>query len=150
MPSQLFVLTIFQLRGISIPRDSKVWLLDLTSSTSAGALALDNRDTALYFVDANPADRFIGRTNLTSGSVSNYTRYITLDVSQEVFALVLDVTSFGRRVYYSVPYDGTIGDKGAIYWATMDTVRNPTVYSLVDNIDQVRPAEVSSVCFPYC
>lgn len=63
--SRLFCLTV-------VPWSLVQFYLNLTSNSSAGALAVDEAGGYLFFVDANPDGPFIGRSNLRLGTDSKF------------------------------------------------------------------------------
>lgn len=125
-----------ELLGPQIDKDTAVWVLDLTSSTSAGMLCIDNKDTMLYFIDQKENAKFIGKHNMTNPELGNYTRYIELN-NLNIFTMTLDVHMSYRRLYYSVPYDTSNSDMGSIYFVLLSEKVSPTIYKLSDYIDQV-------------
>jgi hypothetical protein len=118
--------------GPRILPSSEVFVLNMTSNTSAGPLVLDAAKDELIYVDANPRNGFIGKAS-AFGERNNYTRWYTYpSTSYKVFGLALDIRNRIRKLYWSVPGDAGVVD-GDIYWAYIDSTK-PIIHSLIGYI----------------
>lgn len=112
-------------RGARIDYSTETFFVNLTSNSSAGPLILDQAKDQIIFVDANPAQRFIGKATQFPGDANNYTIWLSMDY--EIFGLTFDALYSTRRLFWSAPGLNGVAD-GEIYWAYLDDVL-PTVSS---------------------
>ena len=113
----------------------KQTVYNFTTTTAAGALALDRSRDHLYFSANIVAGYFIGRlvlnTNGTADSVSSW-----LSVTGAIYDLSLDANMNRRKIYWTIPdIDGTVTANGKIEWAYLDDA-TPSANDLTATIGQ--------------
>lgn len=121
------------IRGAKIDVTDYKRFVNLTSSTSAGPIALDQGKNQLIFVDANKHDSFIGLAP-QFGETLNYTRLVSYD-GYKIFGLAFDAHFARRTVYWTAPNYYQVAD-GEIYYCNVDEI-SPVVYTLSSTIGQV-------------
>ena len=129
---------------ISIVETDKTKFVTMTSNTSAGPLVLDNAGQQIFYVDKNPANRFIGVASIEPGNGYGNSK-VFLQVNYEIFGFAFDASNFQRKLYWTVPgvYDAV---DGAIYYASIDAT-TPTAVSLVSAIGQVNCKRINASYF---
>lgn len=130
-------------------------LVNLTSSDSAGPIAIDKVTNRLYFMDNNVASPFLGYlvlnntdSNANAPGPIAAGEYITVfSVTGVVSGLAIDTHYKRRRLYWSVP--GTVGAAdGALFYTVLDE-DTLTAYSLVNTIGQANLISPTALSIHY-
>mmetsp|Transcript_3943 Transcript_3943/g.6672 ORF Transcript_3943/g.6672 Transcript_3943/m.6672 type:complete len:1204 (-) Transcript_3943:99-3710(-) len=113
----------------------KETIYNYTTTTAAGALALDRSRDHLYFSANIVAGYFIGRlvlnTNGTADSSSTW-----LSVTGAIYDLSLDADMHRRKIFWTIPdVDGTTTANGKIQWEYLDAT-SPSANDLTSTIGQ--------------
>ena len=113
----------------------KETVYNFTTTTAAGALALDRSRDHLYFSANIVAGYFIGRLLLNiNGTADSSASW--LSVTGAIYDLTLDANMHRRKIYWTIPdVDGTTTANGKIQWEYLDAA-TPAVNDLTATIGQ--------------
>jgi len=133
----------FYFSGIAAGATNRVFLFELTSSTSAGPLLLDQANDRLIFVDNNPQvdQSFIGTAVVNSSFNPSSPYSIWIRPKCKIFGLALNAKFHERIVYWTCPGHKSVRD-GGVYFAYLDDQRY-TTYNLLKKSNSVDPMGIS-------
>ena len=133
-------------KEVDIVQSKGGFLCNLTSTTSAGPIVLDNARERLFLYDGGSVSKYIGIVNINevNPSITNW-----LSVAYVIYDITMDAHMNSRKLYWTA--SGPLSDftaDGSIYYANMDD-SSPTPISLVSAIGQANIIEPKGIAYHY-